>query len=42
MTIIKYRKYKNIDIQFEDGTIIKHKRYDNFLNGKIRNPNYVN
>ena len=42
MTIIEYRKYKDIDIQFEDGTIVKHKSYDNFKLGSIKNPNYVN
>ena len=38
MTIIKYRKYKDIDIRFEGGAIVRHKRYDNFLAGRIRHP----
>lgn len=39
MTIIEYRKYENIDVQFEDGTIVKHARYDAFKNGSLLNPN---
>lgn len=38
MTIIAYRKYNDIDIQFEDGTIVCHRRYNTFLNGGIRYP----
>ena len=38
MTIIAYRKYDDIDIQFEDGTIIYNKRYDNFKSGLIKHP----
>ena len=41
MTIIAYRKYNDIDVQFEDGTIIKHKSYTSFINGLIHNPNYT-
>ena len=41
MTIIEYRKYNDIDIQFEDGTIVKHKSYSKFKEGKIKNPNYI-
>lgn len=39
MAIIKYRGYTDIDIQFEDGTIVKHRNYKQFQNGLIRNPN---
>ena len=39
-TIIEYRKYKDIDIQFEDGIIVKNKAYDSFKNGNINNPNF--
>ena len=35
MTIIAYRNAKDIDIQFEDGTIVKHKAYSHFKNGCI-------
>ena len=41
MTIIKYRKYSDIDVQFEDGTIVKHKNYGNFKKGTIQNPNFI-
>ena len=39
MTIIAYRRSDDIDVQFEDGTIVKHKQYKHFLKGKIGNPN---
>ena len=39
MTIIKYRSVKDIDVLFENGTIVEHKSYENFLRGNIRNPN---
>lgn len=42
MTIIKYRSAGDMDIQFEDGTIVQHKSYTNFLTGNIRNPNTFN
>ena len=40
MTIIDYRIHTDIDIQFDDGTIVKHKRYANFESGKVKNPNH--
>lgn len=40
MTIIEYYNCGNITVQFEDGTIIKHKDYKCFKNGCISNPNY--
>lgn len=40
MEVICYRQSDDIDIRFEDGTIIEHKRYTHFKQGKIRNPNY--
>ena len=40
MTIIAYRNYNDIDIQFEDRTIVYHKSYDKFKKGIIKNPNY--
>lgn len=39
MTIIAYRKNKDLDVQFEDGTIVTNKSYDGFQKGKIKNPN---
>lgn len=38
-TIIAYRNCNDIDVQFEDGTIVKHKRIGNFRGGHIANPN---
>lgn len=40
MKIKEYRKYTDIDIEFEDGYISKNKHYSSFKNGKINNPNY--
>ena len=41
MTIIDYRNSYEVDIQFEDGTIVKNKSYQAFKKGSIKNPNYV-
>lgn len=38
-TIIKYRSAMSCDIQFEDGTIVHNKVYNNIKNGSFRNPN---
>lgn len=38
-TIICYRNYEDIDVQFEDGTIVTSRNCNEFLNGGIRNPN---
>lgn len=35
MAIIAYRSASDIDIKFEDGTIVEHKRYSNFIRGNI-------
>ena len=40
MTIIEYRNTEDLDIQFEDGTIVRHKYYKCFLRGTVTNPNY--
>lgn len=37
--IIKYAAHVNIDVQFEDGIVVKHKTYDSFKKGNIANPN---
>ena len=37
--VIKYRNYKDIDIEFEDGTVRKHVAYQTFKRGEIANPN---
>ncbi len=39
MTIIAYRSSVDIDIRFEDNTIIEHTTYGLFKSGAIRNPN---
>ena len=39
MKIIAYRNSKDIDVQFDDGTIIEHRNYVAFLHGLIHNPN---
>lgn len=38
MKIKAYRSRIDIDIEFEDGTIVKNKAYSNFLSGYIKNP----
>lgn len=38
-TIIRYGKYSDIDVRFEDGTVVKHKSYGKFKKGEIANPN---
>jgi uncharacterized protein YkvS len=39
MKLITYRNYKDIDVQFDDGTIVEHKQYENLIRGSINNPN---
>ena len=39
-TIIRYGKHTDIDIRFEDGSIIEHKQYSHFKKGSIVNPNF--
>lgn len=38
--IIRYRNCSDVDIRFDDGTLVKHKTYGSFVRGNIRNPNY--
>lgn len=40
MTIISYRNKNDLDIQFEDGTIVKHKTFTSFRKGETNNPNF--
>lgn len=42
MKIVKYNSNRDIDIEFENGYIIKNKEYKKFKNGNIRNPFYPN
>jgi hypothetical protein len=36
MKVLRYRKATDIDVQFEDGTIVEHRNYYNFLKGRIK------
>ena len=38
-TIINYRTCNDIDVQFKDGIIVKHKKFKCFQKGEIMNPN---
>ena len=38
-TIIQYKNAMDIDVRFEDGTVVKHKSYSKFKKGEIANPN---
>ena len=38
-TIIRYGTCADIDVRFEDGTVVEHRRYGTFKKGKIANPN---
>ena len=38
MTIIAYRSAKDMDIKFEDGTVVEHVWYNRFLTGNIKHP----
>ena len=41
MKIIQYRKANDIDVEFlNDNYIVKNKRYEHFINGNIKHPNY--
>lgn len=39
MIIVNYRDCSHIDVQFDDGTIVKDRKYQCFKNGSISNPN---
>lgn len=39
MSIIRYKSATDIDIKFEDGTIVTNKKYCDFQKGTIKNPN---
>ena len=38
MRIIRYGNRRDIDVLFEDGTIVEHKQYNDFKNANIKNP----
>ena len=39
-TIIRYGRCDDIDVRFEDGTMVENKAYDAFKRGNINNPNF--
>lgn len=39
--IVKYRNSGDIDILFEDGTLVEHRTLNRFLKGQIENPNVI-
>jgi hypothetical protein len=39
MVIVGYRSSSDIDVKFEDGTVVVGKRYQQFKKGEIANPN---
>ena len=41
-TIVRYRKYTDIDVCFEDGVVAKHKEYKAFKKGSIARPTAEN
>ena len=41
MKIIEYKNFEDIDVEFEDGTVVYHRSYNNFKKGSIRNPNSI-
>ena len=38
-TIVRYGRYEDIDVHFEDGSMVEHKAYSAFKKGEIANPN---
>ena len=38
-TIIQYKNAMDIDVRFEDGSMVEHKAYSAFKKGEIANPN---
>lgn len=40
-TCIEYRDSNDLDVEFDDGTIIRHRQKENFLRGAILNPNMI-
>ena len=38
MTIVRYGGALDIDVQFDDGTILEHRQYGHFKKGEIKNP----
>ena len=41
MVVEVYRNNKDLDVRFEDGTLVQHKVFNDFKKGLITNPNYT-
>lgn len=41
MTIVMYRSGKDIDVRFDDGTVVEHRQYVSFVRGKIAHPGHA-
>lgn len=41
MIIVAYRSATDIDVRFEDGTLLYHRKYDKFIKHHIYNPNTI-
>ena len=39
--IIRYKNARDIDVQFEDGSIVKNKKYTEFEKGSILKDNWI-
>ena len=39
-TIVRYGGATDIDVYFEDGTVVEHRRYNQFKKGEITNPDF--
>jgi hypothetical protein len=39
MKIVAYVTSRDVSVQFEDNTIVNHKKYDNIVKGQVKNPN---
>ena len=38
-TIVSYKNWHNIDVQYDDGAVVEGQRYEKFKNGEIPHPN---
>ena len=38
MKIVRYCSAFDIDVRFDDGTVVEHRKYSSFLKGQIKNP----
>ena len=40
-TIIRYGSSQDIDVQYKDGQVVYHRKYDNFIKGEIAHPGFT-